>query len=169
MSFLTAQEIDALLAARKTVFDQPQWEIERGTTRATLTASLAENGVVIGGVSLRLSANVHTIPQRGSAVLICDNRPVQRMNVKPNHNHSNPLRRTVPKPLRGLSLPQDRSRIYRWAVNRVWPRPPGDNLAAGELIDPEPDDFSAAVRFFLQECGISGTLPAPPWEPRLSL
>lgn len=167
MSFGTADDIDALLAAPKTIFGRPHWERDRRGTVTTLTATLAEDGIVIGGVFLRLSATVHTTPQRASAALVCDNRPVQRINVKPDHGHLNPLRRSVPRPLRGLLLLEGRSRIYRWAANRIWPRLAGDNLAAGEAIDPEPGDVLAALTFFLEECGIIGELPPPPWEPRL--
>lgn len=167
MSFRAADDIDALLAAPKTVVGRPRWELDGRGTVATLTTTLAEDGIVIGSVFLRLSATVHIALQRGSAALVCNNRPVQRMNVKPEHPHLNPLRRPVPRSLRGLRLPEGRSRIYRWAANRIWPRPTGDNLAAGEVIEPEPGDILAALTFFLEECGIIGELPPPPWEPRL--
>ncbi len=168
MNFCTAEEIDEFLEAAKTIFGRPHWAPDPHRDRVTLTAALvSKDNTVIGNVSLRLAATLHTRPQRGSIALVCGQHSIQRMNIMPSHGHRNVFRKSAPRSLRGLSLPGERTRIYRWRANRVWPRPPGDNLSVAELVDPEPENFSAAVTLFLQECGISGELPPPPWEPRL--
>lgn len=159
-------EIDAIIAADKSLFGRPDW-IEEGSI-AKLTSTVVNNaGVVIGGLSFRSSVPLETSIQRGSAILLLDNCPIQRFSFRPDHSHVNKARHPIPAPLRLKTLPADRTRIYLWANNRVWPM--RDNIGAAEFLDPEPPSFMVAMQRFLEACGISAYLPEPPHRPKLEL
>lgn len=162
----TVAEIDALLAAEKSLFGQPEW-VEEGPIAKLASAVVDAGGAVIGGLSLRLSAQIETAVQRGNAALVLDGQPLQRLSFRPDHVHVNGARHPIPAPLRLMRLPADRSRIYRWTDNRVWPR--ADNMGAGVVIDPEPASVGAAIELFLEKCTISAYLPQPPHRPKLEL
>lgn len=158
-------EIDALLAADKTLFGAPRW-IERGP-RATLTAAVVDvqHGVV-GGLVLHLSALVRLpAPQRGTAVLVLDGAPLQRLSFRPDHPHINPARHPIPPDLRRTKLPADRTRIYLWRHDRTWPR--ADRLGVAASVDPEPATLSTAFALFLSDCAIEAQLPTAPHSPTL--
>ena len=163
----TATDIDALLIAPKSLFGTPEW-VESGAV-ATLTATILDDGgTVIGGLSLRSSVPVHLpAPQRGSVVLVLDRQPLQRLSFRPDHVHVNPSRPPIVRALQRQRLLPDRSRIYRWRDDPLWPRP--DKLAVASPLLPEPADLTAAFALFLEECGISGYLPTPPHRPKLEL
>ena len=168
MAFATAADIDGFLAERKTIFGQPEWVTDERRARVFLRASLQlQDGRIPGSVFVELVATRHTDPQRGSMVLVCNGRPVQRMSYRPDHLHHNPFNKRVSRDLRGLTLPVGHTRIHRWRQNRVWPRPPGDNMRVAELVEPEPGSYADAMQIFFRECGIQGWLKPPPWEPRL--
>lgn len=168
MAFATVVDIDAFLAGRKTIFGHPTWDVDERRRRVLLRASLKlEDGRIPGNVFVQLVATLHTTPQRGSMVLVCDGRPVQRMSYRPDHPHANPFHKKVSKDLRGLSLSAGLTRIHRWRENRTWPRPPEDNLPVAELVNPEPVSYVDAMQIFFRECGIKGYVEPPPWEPRL--
>lgn len=157
-------DIDALLASRKQLATALRWATdERGTVTKLIGPVLLEG--VVGGLVLHAHATLHTVPQRGGLALVLETRPIQRLSFRPDHGHFNPLARSVPSALRGLSLPADRSRLHPWRLNRAWPRL--DNAPVAELLDTEPPDFAAAAIHFLHLSGIDGVLPPPPWEPRL--
>lgn len=159
---ITMADIDTLLSLPKTMFNAPEW-VEDGN-RAILRADLVHQGNVLGGVWVSLSANIHTDPQRGDCVLIHDGKPVQRLSFMPKNAHANPRAHPAPVPLRLLTLPPDRSRIYRWRDNRAWPPP---QPMAGAVLDPQPATFADAVTVFFSEYGISGNVPPAPWRPTL--
>lgn len=159
---ITTADIDALLSQPKTIFGVPAW-IEEGNN-AYWRADLQHDGVLIGGLSLRLTVTTHTTPQRGDGVLIFDGKPIQRFAYLPKGLHVNPKAHPIPTRLRFLSLPPDRSRIYRWRDNRAWPTP---HPMAGEIFDPQPDSFNEAATMFFAECCIMGDVPAAPWRPTL--
>lgn len=162
----TPADIDALLAAAKTLAGRPEWvEDERGSV-AKLAVPVALSGIV-GELVLRANATLHTVPQRGGGVLIFEGRPIQRLSFRPDHAHLNPFARTVPAPHRGRRLVPDVSRLHPWRLNRAWPRPFTDNVAVAEGVEPEPVSLQAALTIFLRLCAIKGDLPPPPWEPRL--
>jgi hypothetical protein len=102
-------------------------------------------------------------------VLVYRNVPLERMSFSPPAAHANPLRKSLPRALRGLSLPPVAHRYYPWATNRRWPRQPGDNLAVAEPIDDLLDSFMAAIRYFAARAHIAGEIPPPPHQPRLDL
>jgi hypothetical protein len=155
-------DIDTLISLPKAIFDSPSW-VEDGN-RAVLRADLVHQGSLLGGVWVNLSANIHTDPQRGDAVLIYDGKSVQRLAFMPKNAHANPRAYPAPAPLRLRTLPPDQSRVYRWRDNRTWPPP---QQLAGAVLDSQPASFSAAVDVFLSECGVHGTVSAPPWRPTL--
>lgn len=161
----TLAEIDALFFAPKALPEPVTWAEDGG--KATLTASLLQDGIVIGALSLRLSTPLLNSPQRGDAVLVLDDRPVQRMAFNPKNPHTNPAFHPVPLALRRLTLPPGRTRLYRWADNRQWPRQEGENILAAMALDPEPSGFDEALSLFLRSCAIEGVLPAAPWRPTL--
>jgi hypothetical protein len=160
-------EIDALLDTEKSLFGAPEW-VEDGAAAHLVGAVVNAAGVVLGGVSLRLSVLIHLpAPQRGSAVLVLDNHPLQRLSFRPDHAHVNPGRHPVTRGLRRQTLPAERSRIYRWKDNRVWPRP--DSFGVGALLASEPQTIGDAFNLFLEECRIAAYLPPPPHRPKLEL
>jgi hypothetical protein len=159
---ITIADIDTFLSLPKTIFAAPTW-VEDGN-RAVLRADLVHQGTVLGGVCVNLSANIHTVPQRGDAVLIYDGKAVQRLAFMPKNAHPNPRAHPAPVDLRLRMLPPDQSRIYRWRDNRAWPPP---QQMAGVVIDSQPSGYSEAVDVFLLACGVDGSVPAPPWRPAL--
>jgi len=162
----SADDIDALLAAHKSLAGLATWvKDERGTV-AKLAVPIAVDGVV-GGLILQAHATLVTDPQSGGCVLIMDGRPVQRLSIRPDHAHLNPFLKTSPAAHRGVRLAAGLSRLHPWRLNRAWPRPPGDNVPFAQMIEPEPETFAAALTIFLEACRIDGVLPPPPWEPRL--
>lgn len=122
-------------------------------------------GGVIGDLFLHLHALTETRIQTGSASLVLEGRPIQRLSFRPTHPHTNKGRHPVPRNLRLLVLPPDRSRIYRWSDNREWPM--HENMLAAEILDSEPATLMDAYKLFLEECGISAHLPHPPHRPKL--
>ncbi|GIX16700.1 MAG: hypothetical protein KatS3mg119_0886 [Rhodothalassiaceae bacterium] len=168
MVFATVADIEAFLAGRKAIFGHPAWEADESRARVLLRASLKlEDGRIPGNAFVQLVATLHTTPQRGSMALVCDGRPVHRMSYRPDHPHANPFHKKVSRALRGLTLPAGLTRIHRWRENRVWPRPPDDNLPVAEPVRPEPESYADAMQIFFRECGIEGCVEPPPWEPRL--
>jgi hypothetical protein len=161
-----AADIDALLAAPKTLSGSPHWAHDPTSRVVRLAAPVAVNGVV-GSLVLQATATLETDPQRGSAVLIYEGRPVQRISIRPDHPHANPFAAHTPATHRGVRLPPERSRIHPWRINRMWPRPRSDNVSIGELIEGDVGSIAEGLTIFLAACGIEGTLPTPPWEPRL--
>lgn len=157
-------EIDALLAADKSLFGNPEW-VEDGAVAKLASSVVDASGVVIGGLFLRLAVPVEMSIQRGTAALVLDGLPLQRLSFRPDHLHVNKGLHPVPAPLRFLRLPADRSRIYRWADNRMWPMQ--DNMRAGHVIEPEPGTLAEAIKLFLEACAISAYLPDPPHRPKL--
>lgn len=158
--------IDDLLAAAKALAGTPTWRPDGTSAITKLVAPVSVNGVV-GGLAIHASATTETSPQRGSCVLVYEGRPIQRLSFMPDHAHHNPFVVSAPAPARGITLPAGRSRFHSWALNRAWPRPPGDNVSIAELLAVEPGSISEALTIFLAACGIDGDLPPPPWEPRL--
>lgn len=162
----SVEEIDALLAADKALFGSPEWA-EEGPVAKLTSAVVNASGVVIGGLSFRASALIETTVQRGSTVLLLDNSPIQRLSFRPDHRHVNPAAHPVPLDLRLRTLPRDRTRIYHWRHNRIWPI--RDNIGAAEVVEPDPETFMDAATLFLEACGISTYLPPPPHRPKLEL
>lgn len=162
---MTADDIDVLLAASKDIAGTPHWIFDEKGSVSRLVAPIRQAGIV-GGISLRASATRFTDPQRGSAVLVYEGRPIQRISMRPDHAHANPFGNFVLDAYRGLRLPPDSSRLHAWVLNRSWPRTPSDNVAVAQPIDPEPSSFHAALTLFLLVCGIRGEILPPPWEPR---
>lgn len=159
-------EIDAIIAANKSLFGTPEWVEDRSIAKL-ISPVVNSAGVVIGGLSLRASVPIETAVQRGSAVLVLDNHPIQRLLYRPDHPHVNKAAYPIPAHLRLRRLPAERTRIYQWADNRVWPMP--DNMGAGRLVEPDPEAFMAALEQFLEGCGISAYVPEPPHRPTLEL
>ena len=92
MAFATAADIDGFLAERKTIFGQPEWVTDERRARVFLRASLQlQDGRIPGSVFVELVATRYTDPQRGSMVLVCNGRPVQRMSYRPDHLHRQSL------------------------------------------------------------------------------
>lgn len=165
---MNTAEIDNLLASDKSIVGSPQWNRDPQAARVRLTATLMDShGVVIGGVSVRLSATLHSRPQRGSAVLLFSGGVIQRLNYLPDHSHYNPMRKTVARPARGVMLPSGQTRDYPWVLNRQWPRVPGETADVGQIVNRNLSNYAAAAAFFLSECGIKGSISDPPWEPEL--
>lgn len=160
----SVEEIDRLLAADKSLFGNPEWA-EDGSVAKLTSPVVDATGMVIGGLSFRSSVPIETSIQRGTAALLLDNSQIQRFSFRPDHFHVNKAWHPIPSALRLKTLPPDRTRIYRWANSRVWPM--RDNMGAGELLDPEPPSFMAAMQLFLEACGISAYLPEPPHRPKL--
>lgn len=158
-------DIDALLAAPKTFGGTPTWVRDSTSAVVRLVAPVAVSGVV-GGVILHASATLETTPQRGSCVLVYEDRPIQRLSILPDHAHHNPFVVSAPARLRGLTLPPDLSRLHSWQSNRVWPRAGGDNVAIANSMA-EVTSMAEGLTIFLALCGIEDDLPPPPWEPRL--
>lgn len=159
-------EIDALLGADKALFGMPEW-VDDGVSAKLTSAIIGPDNSIIGGLSLRLNALVRTTPQTGNAVLVLEERPIQRLSFLPDHAHTNSGGHPIPTHLRFRTLPPHRSRIYLWGNNRHWPR--DDNLTAGEALDQEPHSIDAAYKLFLEACGIEAYIPPPPWRPQLEL
>lgn len=159
-------DIDALLDADKALFGVTEW-IEEGPVVKLANAVVGPDNAIIGGLSLRIHALLHVTPQRGSAVLVLDERPIQRMSFLPDHSHTNPGRHPTPPQLRFLVLPAGRSREYLWTHNREWPR--HDNVLAGSFVKPDPPSIEAAIAQFVERCGITAYIPPPPWSPQLEL
>ena len=159
-------EIDALLAADKGLFGAIEWS-EEGSVASISTAVVDVLGDPIGGLELRASAPTQTSVQRGSIILILDGVPLQRLSHRPTHAHRNKGAHPIPPDLRFKTLPPDRTRIYGWSDNRVWPRQ--DNIGAGRTVDPQPSTFIHAMELFLEACGISAYIPEPPHRPELEL
>lgn len=159
-------EIDTLLSAEKSLFGEPEW-VEDNAVAKLASAVVDASGNVVGGLSFRAQVPIETAVQRGTAALILDGLPIQRLSYRPDNPHSNKGGHPIPAHLRWQKLPADRTRIYRWRNNRVWPM--RDNLAAGEVVDPEPNAFMSALELFLEACGISAYLPEPPHRPTLEL
>jgi uncharacterized protein YheU (UPF0270 family) len=157
-------EIDAMLAAGKSLFPGAEW-VEDGALAKLVSAIVDESGTVIGGLSFRLNVQVESAIQRGNAVLVLDSQPIQRLSFRPDHPHVNGAKYPIPKQLRLLSLPPDRTRLYRWSDNREWPVQA--NLRAGQVVEHEPASMLDAVELFLEACGITAYLPAPPHRPKL--
>lgn len=163
---LSLSEIDALLAASKSLAGSPRWEQDGAI--ANLTAAVESHGALVGGLRLSASTPMRVSPQRGDAALILEGRPLSRLAFNPKHQHANPGRHPIPAELRRLTLPAGLSKLYRWSDNRWWPREGDDRLAA-QALTPTPATFHDALTFFLKDNGISGDLPEPPWLPELSL
>lgn len=164
----TVADIDALLAAPKTILGAASWKEEAtGNAIATMVAPLAISGVTPGDLRLFASTPVHVSPQAGSAVLIYEGRPIQRMGFLPTHSHTNPFDKGVTANLRGLTLPAGMSRWHPWRANRRWPRSASDNVGAAILIEDALANFDAALAWFVQKCNVRGPLPPAPWKPRL--
>jgi hypothetical protein len=161
-----AADIDALLAAAKTLPGAPRWVRDPRSPIMKLSTPVAVEGVV-GGLSLRASALIETEPQRGSAALVYEGQVIQRVLVHPDHPHFNPFAVHAPSAHRGVRLPSAQSRIYPWRLNRIWPRPGGDNASFAELIAGDVSTFAEALTIFLGVCHIDGDLPPLVWEPRL--
>ena len=162
----TEADIDAMLAARKTLAGRPVWrEDERGTV-AHMVVPIAKEEV-IGGLTFRASALLFESAESGSCVIVLDDRPIQRLSFRPTHAHVNPFGAAVSVGLRGLRCPAGVSRIHHWAENRRWPRPLSDNVAVASPLHVEFDSFALTLALFLHICNIDGELPPPPWEPRL--
>lgn len=161
-----AADIDALLAAAKTLSGYPGWARDPTSPVARLIVPVAVGGVV-GGLALHATAMIETNPQRGSAALVYEGRPVQRMSVRPDHAHKNSFVAHAPESHRGIRLPPDQSRVHPWRINRNWPRATDDNVTIAELIPGDVGSVAEGLTIFLALCGIEGDLPPPPWEPRL--
>jgi len=161
-----AADIDAILAATKTLPGTPRWARDTTSRVVTLAAPVAVDGVV-SSLILRASATLETNPQRASAVLVYEGRPVQRISIWPDHTHMNPFGADTPAAHLGARLPPGLSRIYPWPLNRRWPRPRTDNVSVAELIAGDVASISHGLTIFLAACGIDGDLPPPPWEPTL--
>ena len=159
-------EIDALLVADKGLFGVVEW-IEDGSN-ANISAAIVDSlGNPIGGLELRASVPTKLSVQRGSFVLILDGLPLQRLSHRPDHIHRNKGAHPIPIELRFQSLPAERTRIYRWSDNRIWPMQ--DNIGAGRLVDPQPTSFMQAMEQFLEACGIAAYIPESPHRPELEL
>jgi hypothetical protein len=157
-------EIDGLLAADKSLYGNPDW-IEDGSVAKLASPLVDLHGDIIGGLTLKLSAPIETMLQRGTAVLILDRHPIQRLSFMPDHSHGNKGKYPVPPELRLRVAPADRSRIYRWVDNRAWPTE--DNMGAARLLETEPATLRDAFNLFLETCVISAYLPDPPHRPKL--
>ncbi|MBR7620378.1 hypothetical protein JKL49_13365 [Phenylobacterium sp. 20VBR1] len=162
----TAADIDALLAAPKTLGGEPRWARDDTSAVVKLVAPLSTAGV-LGGLILHAHATLQTTPQRGGCALIYQDKPIQRLSILPDHAHHNPFRPSAPAELRGLTLPADASRLHAWTHNRAWPRVGGDNLPFAEPLSIEVASIAEGLTIFLALCGIECVLPPPPWEPRL--
>jgi hypothetical protein len=105
MAMTTLDDIDALIAAQKSLAGEPHWR-EDGSRpeRTLLVAPLAIEGIVPDGLQLQAHATLYTSPQHGGAALLFEGRPVQRFNVLPDHPHLNPMRRDIDPALRGRRL-----------------------------------------------------------------
>jgi hypothetical protein len=154
------------LRADKSLFGTPEWA-EEGSVAKLTSAVVNATGVVIGGLSFRAAALIETTIQRGSATLVLDNLPIQRVLFQPDHPHVNKGAHPIPLRLRLRRLPPERTRIYRWEDNRVWPM--RDNMGAATVVEPEPDTYMDAMKLFLEACGITAYLPPPPHRPQLEL
>lgn len=163
---LGVDDIDELLSAPKSLVGEPVWTRNAITAITELAAPILVEGL-LGGLTMRASASLTSRPQRGSCVLVLENRPITRMSIKPSHSHSNPFARSADPTLRGLTLPPDLTRLHAWNDNRAWPRPPTDNLPFAKPFDIEPASFAEALTIFLGICQINGNIPPPPWEPLL--
>ena len=159
-------EIDDLLKSDKSLYGNPEW-VEDGAKAILKSAIVDPRGIVLGGLSLSLWADVSTITQRGGGALVLGNHAIQRISYLPNHSHKNDNAFPTPPELRLRSLPADRSRVYLWKNNRVWPIQP--NLRAGLVLDQEPASLTAAFELFLESCAIDAYLPNPPHRPMLEL
>lgn len=160
----SAAEIDDLLAADKSLFGNSEW-VEDGTVAKLSSAVVDSQGNPIGGLTLRMQVPIEASLQRGTATLVLDGHPIQRISFRPDHSHVNKGRHPIPKELRLIALPPDRTRLHRWADNRVWPMQ--DNMGAGRVLDVEPPTVMDAFKLFLETCGISTHLPEPPHRPKM--
>jgi hypothetical protein len=162
----TPEDIDRLLAEPKVLAGRVVWVRDERAARAELAAPVLVDGVV-GALVFKATATLNTDPQRGSCVLIFEGRPVQRLSHRSGHVHLNPPSKSVDRALRGARLPPDLTRVHLCSLNRVWPRPEGDNLPVGQVLDPQPISLAESLANFLALSGIRGDLPAAPWEPTL--
>lgn len=166
---LTPESIDELLAAPKQIVGIAAWADDpprEGALQLRLPLDIGDSST---GLELRANTNRYLSPQDGCLLLMYRNGVIERMNVFPRGAHANPFHRDLPKRLRGITLRAGIHRYYSWALNRRWPRLPGDNLPAGEEITEMLDSFAAAAEYFCSRCNILGAVPSPPYEPRLDL
>ncbi len=164
----TAEDIDALLAAPKTLAGGLTWRANDAGTVATLKAPVARDGL-LSSLQLEATVTLRTDPQTGRVVLLFERRPIQRLSIWPTHPHPNPMAATVPMTLRGLRFDAGLSRAHLWRDNRRWPRPVGDNVNVASPLAMEPQSLGEGFTLFLALCGIDADLPQPPWTPRLPL
>ena len=162
----TVSEIDELLRAPKQLAGAPQWA-EDGNN-AVLNVPVLRGGAIPGGLRISVSSPFRLQEQRGDAVLIFERCPIYRLAFNPKGAHANPGKHPVPAELRFETLPQGRSRLYRWEDNRFWPRDPS-TILAGRVLDSEPTSLKAAIDMLLSQCHILGSIPEPPWRPELGL
>lgn len=164
----TVENIDAILAAEKRIIGIGRWAASRPTT-VRIKIPLEIGGEVRGGLALDCNASLHATPQQGALVLIYGGAPIERMSFNPPSPHANPMHKSLPHAVRGLTLQALAHRYYPWRLNRRWPRPPGDNLAVAEAVEFPLDSFDAVIHYFCRRTNIVGDLPPPPHEPRLDL
>lgn len=163
----TVEDIDALLAAEKSVLGRVEWQLDSARPeRSVLVVPLAIAGIGQGGLVLKGHATLHTTPQRGGAILLFQDGRIERMNIAPDHVHLNPFRPSMGKHS-GVSLRPGVSRVYPWSLNRTWPRSQSDNLPFGILAPEAGDNYETALGWFAARCNVVGNLPPPPWQPRM--
>ncbi len=158
-------EIDALIAAEKTIVGVAKWKPNREST-VRLKATLAVNGAVRPGLILDANANTHTFDQHGAICLIYQEIVIERLNFHPHDPHTN---RLGTGRLSGLVLPMGKHRYYPWSENQFlgWPRDTKVNLAMAESIALELPTYAEALAYFLDRTNIKGDLIPPPYDPLL--
>jgi hypothetical protein len=164
-----AADIDTILVAAKRIAGQPAWLRGSGAKGerseiASFRAQLEVDGIIRTDVAIAGNAHVFLPVQPVTLVLICGQRPVERLDLSPRTSHVNPVRAGLPAELSGLVLQPGVHHLHPWRLNREWP--PQGNLPAAQPW-PALDTIAGAIQSFLGRLNIAGTLPPPPHEPRL--
>jgi hypothetical protein len=104
-----AADIDTILVAAKRIAGQPAWLRGSGAKGerseiASFRAQLEVDGIIRTDVAIAGNAHVFLPVQPVTLVLICGQRPVERLDLSPRTSHVNPVRAGLPAELSGLVL-----------------------------------------------------------------
>ena len=169
---LTEDDIYLILSSTKYPLGTPEWvSVAKNSSQVELKTDLiVDNEDIDCRLELILKTDLRSPAQRGEIVLLCDKSPLERLSYCPDHRHSNPPSKKIPKEHRGKTFKADESRHYPWDLNKFlgWP-PPDGQIRICKEIDENISSYLDAVNYFFNKTGIELYVPELEYEPRLPL